>query len=422
MRLLLLTFGSRGDVQPFVALGVALQRLGHDVTVSTGSGFEDMIASHGLAAAPLSIDVRALLQNPEIQDAMHTFSGKIKAWRTSKSMIRQQLIDTASIVRDHRPDVMVYHPKSFVAAGMAVELGISAVPAFLQPAYVPTGAFPNVLLPGGNLGRMGNRASHAAMAGLMRLGFASPLRAWRRAGDAPDMTGWPHPLQGYDPSGGKAPRLHAHSRYLVPKPADWGTREHVTGYWFTDPDPNWTPPPALLQFLEAGPPPIYIGFGSMPSRNAGQLTATVLDALERTDARGLLATGWGGLESVPKSDRIHVLEAAPHDWLFPRCAAVVHHGGAGTTHEALRWGRPSIVCPIFGDQPFWARRVADLGAGPAPIPQKRLTPSTLAVAIARTRDQHIIDGAGTVGENMRTEAGADGAAQVIDRMVQNNRG
>jgi sterol 3beta-glucosyltransferase len=420
MRILLLSFGSRGDVQPFVALGVALQARGHDVAVSTGAGFEDMITTNGLDAAPLSIDVRALLQNPDIQDAMHTLSGKIKAWRVSKAMIRQQMIDTMNVVRAYRPDIMVYHPKSFVASGMAVELGIPAVPAFLQPAYVPTSAFPNVLLPAGNLGRLGNRISHAAMAGLMRLGFASPLRAWRRAGGAPDMTGWPHPLQGYDPAGGDIPRLHAHSRYLVPKPSDWGHRERITGYWFTDPDPDWTPPSELARFLEAGPPPVYVGFGSMPSKDADTLSRTVLQALDCAGARGILATGWGGLETQPDSDTVHTIGAAPHSWLFPRCAAIVHHGGAGTTHEALRWGSPSIVCPIFGDQPFWARRVADLGAGSAPLPQKRLTAESLAAAIEQTRQTTMIDAAAAVGEKLRSEPGASGAAEIVDGLMTGN--
>lgn len=417
MRILLLTFGSRGDVQPFVALGVALRARGHEVTLSAGLGFEAMIEARGLAAAPLSVDVRALLQTREIQDAMATLSGLVRAWKASKTMIRQQLHDTAEIIRIHRPDLMVYHPKSFVAAGMAADLHVPALPAFLQPAYAPTVAYANPMLPVGHLGRVGNRASHAIMSGLMRFGIASAQRNWRRFGDAPDMTGWPNPLNGFDPSGGDIMRLHAHSRHLVPKPPDWSPREHVTGYWFTDPNPDWTPPVDLARFLAAGPPPVYVGFGSMPGRHADRLTGIVLEALKQAGVRGVLATGWGGLSAAADSDAVHVLEAAPHDWLFPRCAAVIHHGGAGTTHEALRWGRPSIVCPIFGDQPFWARRVADLGAAPAPLPQKRLTAGALAAALERTGDRAMIDRAAAVGDKLRAEPGAAGAARLIDDLL-----
>ncbi|MEO1226708.1 MAG: glycosyltransferase, partial [Pseudomonadota bacterium] len=168
----------------------------------------------------------------------------------------------------------------------------------------------------------------------------------------------------------------------------------------------------------ARPPPIYVGFGSMPAKDADRLTAAVVGAIHQAGARGILATGWGGLardlRATPSSDRILMLEAAPHDWLFPRCAAIVHHGGAGTTHEALRWGRPSILCPVFGDQPFWARRVAALGAGPDPLPQKQLTADALANAIAQTSDQTVIDRAAALGRAIQAEQGAQTAAGIID--------
>ena len=418
MRILITTFGSRGDVQPFVALGQALKTRGHDVTLSAGAGFETMIEAAGLKAAPLSVDVRAAIASPDIRQALRTFSGKIKAWRNSKDMLRRQVDDTAVIMREHEADLLVYHPKAFPAVGMAAALGMPSIPAFLQPGYVATGSFPTIFIPVGTLGRLGNRASHALMLGLIRLGFATVARTARRRAGTPKTTRWPQALAGYDPDGGTVPRLHAHSRHLVPKPPDWGPQDHVTGYWFSAPNPGWTPPDDLARFLASGPPPVYVGFGSMPATDADRLTAAVVGAIHRADARGILATGWGGLSSdlraTPASDRILMLEAAPHDWLFPHCAAIVHHGGAGTTHEALRWGRPSILCPVFGDQPFWARRVADLGAGPKPLPQKRLTADALANAIRQTRDPAMIDRAAALGHAIQAEHGAETAAGIID--------
>ncbi|MEO1225759.1 MAG: glycosyltransferase, partial [Pseudomonadota bacterium] len=172
MRILIMTFGSRGDVQPFVALGQALKARGHAVTLSAGAGFEAMIEAAGLNAAPLSVDVRAAIASPEIQEALHTFSGKIKAWRNAQDMLRQQVDDTAAIIREHEADLLVYHPKAFPAVGMAAALGTPSMPTFLQPGYVATGSFPTIFMPVGNLGRIGNRASHALMLGLIRLGVA----------------------------------------------------------------------------------------------------------------------------------------------------------------------------------------------------------------------------------------------------------
>ena len=202
----------------------------------------------------------------------------------------------------------------------------------------------------------------------------------------------------------------------MPRPSDWAQQDIITGYWFSEQDPAWVPPQDLLKFLQAGPPPVYVGFGSMPSE-PGPLTRRVVEALAAAGQRGILSTGWNGLGAETTSERIHILDAAPHAWLFPRCAAVVHHGGAGTTHEALRWGRPSIVCPVFGDQPFWGRRIFQLGAGPAPLPQRRLTAAGLTDAIEAALAPHVVARAAELGAALRQEPGAVGAAEAIDRVM-----
>jgi len=203
----------------------------------------------------------------------------------------------------------------------------------------------------------------------------------------------------------------------VPRPDDWGEREQVTGYWFADQAKDWEPSETLARFLDAGPPPIYVGFGSMPSEDANKLARIVIEALDAVGERGVLASGWGGLDDSVRSEHVHLLETAPHDWLFPRCSAVVHHGGAGTTHEGLRWGRPSVICPVFGDQPFWGRRVLDIGAGPAPVPQKTLTPATLTRALAATRSPAIVSRADEIGSKLRAEPGTEGAASAIESFM-----
>ncbi|WP_422369600.1 glycosyltransferase [Pelagibius sp.] len=419
MRILILTLGSRGDVQPYVALGAALRARGHNVIVSTGQGFEAMIEAQGLTAAPLSDNVREMIQTPEIQAALRTFSGKIRAWRASKGLFRRQLDEMWAVAQEVRPDIILYHhPKGLAAQHIAEALQIIAVPTALIPAYIPTGAFPSPGLPFGDLGRFGNRMSHKAVVGLMHRLLSGQVGRWRSERLGLAEKGPRDLFGGYHPAGKAVPRLHGFSRHLVPAAEDWGSREKVTGYWFSEPATGWQPPPALSRFLEAGPPPVYVGFGSMPGKDAGPLTQNVIDALRAVGKRGVLATGWGGLTDSSSNEHVCFLESAPHDWLFPRCAAVVHHGGAGTTHEGLRWGRPSVICPVFGDQPFWGQRVAATGAGPPPLPQKRLTAATLSEALKATEAPEMRRRAAETGEALRAEPGAAGAAAEVDAMIE----
>jgi sterol 3beta-glucosyltransferase len=192
----------------------------------------------------------------------------------------------------------------------------------------------------------------------------------------------------------------------------------VTGYWFLDHPPDWQPPADLVDFLESGPPPIYVGFGSMPSRDPEKICRIVLHALRQSGQRGVIATGWEGLSQSDLPDEVFVIEAVPHDWLFPRMAAVVHHGGAGTTGAGLRAGVPNIVVPISNDQPFWARQVKALGAGPAPIPRKRLTADRLAHAISvAVTDESIRKRAAELGETIRAEDGVVNAVRIINQTL-----
>jgi sterol 3beta-glucosyltransferase len=174
----------------------------------------------------------------------------------------------------------------------------------------------------------------------------------------------------------------------------------------------------VVTFLASGPPPVYVGLGSMSGRDAARLTALVLDALRRAGRRGILLSGWAGLGEQDVGDDICVVRDIPHDWLFPQVSAVVHHGGAGTTGAGLRAGKPSVLLPFFADQPFWGRRVHQLGAGPRPIPQKRLTVEGLAAAIRiATTDPHMAGKARMLGERIRAEDGVERAVGLLrDRL------
>jgi UDP:flavonoid glycosyltransferase YjiC (YdhE family) len=188
----------------------------------------------------------------------------------------------------------------------------------------------------------------------------------------------------------------------------------VTGYWFLDAPIGWQPSPELVAFLDSGPTPVYVGFGSMAFHDVARQTTIVLQALQLTGQRAIVATGWGGLKSEEAPASILVVDAVPHDWLFPRVAAVVHHGGAGTTGAGLRAGKPTVVCPFVGDQTFWGRRVAALGVGPQPIPQWRLTAERLAEAIqCAVTDEGIRQRAAALGATIRAENGLEYAVTYI---------
>jgi sterol 3beta-glucosyltransferase len=215
------------------------------------------------------------------------------------------------------------------------------------------------------------------------------------------------------------PVLYGYSQHVLPRPHDWAARYEVTGYWLLDAAGGWEPPAELVQFLEAGPPPVYIGFGSMGSKDPAAAGRLAIEALARSGQRGILAAGWGGMQATELPATVHLISSVPHSWLFPRMAAVVHHGGAGTTAAGLRAGVPSVLVPFMGDQPFWGRRVATLGVGPTPIPRKRLTAERLATAIGEAVSNAAMrQRASDLGQVLRAEDGIGRAVEIIDRFCQ----
>src|SRR5579883_2428946 len=237
-------------------------------------------------------------------------------------------------------------------------------------------------------------------------------RARRDALDLP-----PYPLLGpiRQTTGGQ--RLYGYSRHVVPRPPDWGERHHITGYWFLD-EPDYQPAPDLEAFLAAGPPPVYIGFGSNHEPDPAAMTRLVLRAVELAGVRVLLSTGWGAMEEVVGNPHVLSIGSVPHNWLFRQTAGVVHHGGAGTTGSAIRAGVPSVAVTYFSDQPFWGRRILALGVGPHPIPRQRLTAARLAEALrALVGDPAMRERAARLGALLRAEDGVGQAVAVFQRQV-----
>jgi sterol 3beta-glucosyltransferase len=296
----------------------------------------------------------------------------------------------------------------------AERLGVPALLGVVFPQLVLTSAYPAVGFPDVGWPTY-NRMTHRAVLTLSGAFARRYTRRWRRAnGLPPDRTGYLR-----HSSGAPIPVLHGFSRHVVPIPPDQPHQVTTTGFWFLDRSDSYAPPDHLRAFLEAGDPPVYVGFGSMAARDPERTTRAVLDAVRQADVRAVLATGWGGLTDADLPAGVLRIRSAPHDWLFPRCAAVVHHGGAGTTAAGLRAGRPTVICPFFGDQPFWGRRAHALGVGPAPIPQRRLTADRLADALAEvTRDPEMRRRAEALGKRIRAENGVERAVEAIEQSVR----
>jgi UDP:flavonoid glycosyltransferase YjiC (YdhE family) len=203
---------------------------------------------------------------------------------------------------------------------------------------------------------------------------------------------------------------------VVPRPADWDKHIHVTGYWFPE-DKQWEPPKDLLAFLDAGSPPVFIGFGSMPIKDPQAVTEVVLEALKRSGQRGVIHSGWGGLGDRIMPDDVFRIDYAPYNWLFPRMAMIVHHGGSGTTAFGLRSGKPSCVVPFVFDQFYWGERIAQLGVGPNPIPFKKLTVERLQDAIQiGVHDRGMQQAAADIGRKIQAEKGIENALNMFEKI------
>ena len=418
MHIAIIALGSRGDVQPYVALGVGLKAAGHSVRLVTHENFAPLAAAHGLEAHTVRGDVQAVAESEEMRALLA--KGNFLAItrftaQAAKQAVQQWAEDGLAACRGVEL-IVAGIGGLFIGLALAEKLEVAFMQAHLVP-FTPTSEFPGVLLPV-SLPRLGggfNRLSARLVRQVMWQGSRAADNLARR-----QVLGLPvAPLFG--PFGGarlrQLPVLYGFSPAVVPRPADWDANTHVTGYWFLDLAADWTPPPALADFLDDGPPPVYVGFGSMASRQPEETADLVLRALAETGQRAVMLSGWAGLRAEALPTSVIMVDSVPHAWLFPRMAAVVHHGGAGTTAAGLRAGAPSILIPFFGDQAFWAGRVKALGVGPSPIPRKELTAERLAIAIRQAvTDEALRQRAADLGVTLRAEDGVGRAAAIIDAL------
>lgn len=414
MKITILTTGSRGDVQPFIALGQGLQQVGHQVKIATHDTFQNMVENYGLNFAMISGDVQTIMTSEAGQQMMKS-KNPIQLIRRYAKMVQPLIAQgiSESWTASQGSEAIIFTAISIWGYDIAEALGIPCFFAALMPQSAnPDFACPTVP-PSLHLGRLLNRLSYPLLTEAFGLVFRQPLNEFRQA----QLNLPPIPFGTLYRRIDRAsiPVLYGYSSVVVPRPANWGDRLHVTGYWFLAQPDNWQPSQSLLEFLAAGKPPVYCGFGSMSGGDSAQTTQIILDTLRQTGQRGILVSGWGGIAQANLPEDVLLLDSVPHDWLFPKMAAIIHHGGAGTTAAALRAGVPSIVVPFFGDQPFWGDRAMKLGTSPPPIPKAKLTVDRLAAAITiAVTDPEISTQAQAIAQHLRSEDGIKQAIEVIN--------
>jgi len=383
---------------------------GHTCRIATHLEYKDWVESHGIEFREVKGNPAALMQLC-VENGMFTYAFLKEALTSFKGWV-EELLESAWIAC-RGTDLIIESPSAMAGVHIAEKLGIPFFGAFTMP-WTRTKNYPHPFaVPERNLGYGYNYMSHVLIEQVYWKGTSGLINKWRKnILDRPSIN-----LGALNDH--KIPFLYNFSNSIVPKPSDWQEWIDISGYWFLDnPEVNWTPPQSLTDFLNAGPKPVYIGFGSIVVSDPEGLTDLIVKAVQKAGVRAILSKGWSGRLNEKKDneeykypDCIYPLDKVPHDWLFPQVAGVVHHGGAGTTSAGLRAGVPTIIKPFFGDQYFWADRVVDMGVG---LSIRKLSVNKLASKLKRiVSDKKMQEKARIIGEKIRSEDGVQNSIQFI---------
>jgi sterol 3beta-glucosyltransferase len=426
MHLVIVTSGSRGDVQPYLALAMRAAAAGHRVTLATHALFRPWVESCGIGFRSLHGDPVQMLSGPGARAWLASGSRR-GLWRFVREFGRDfgglvdgMLADLATVTAD--ADIVLYSAVCMAVAQLHELRGTPVIAGWLQP-LTTTSAFPAAGLTyrdaNSAWARRRNRVTHVVSEQMLWQPSRNAVNRWRRETFNARALPFLGPFKSHRVA--KLPICYAYSEHVLPAPADWAPWVRPTGWWFLD-DANFAPSPALLQFMQAGDAPVSIGFGSMTPQDADWLTRIVLDACEQAECRAVLLRGWGALGDTLGDTALpswaHCETEVPHAWLYARSSAIVHHGGAGTTGAAARSGVPSLTVPLGFDQQFWGSRMQSIGVAPAPIKRRELTVAKLAAALrSMCTDVRMRDAAATLGAQVRAEDGVGTALARIEAHV-----
>lgn len=415
MRVILVTTGTRGDTQPYIALAEGLNRRGHEAILLAPADIADTCRDLGIQHIPIQAHFRDLTQNNAAGNLLQAESNPLRLLQRLKVVLSSDLAQICDKVIEvsRKADVLVCNVAILsLAKTLAETLSIPVINSSLQPVY-ETDQEPMLLLPLLPIRIPGlNRRTWRAIWWILWKLMADSVNQIRseRLGLRPQG------YSGYVDSLCQMPLLSAYSEQVSPTPYDANPMPAICGYWVLAAD-DYLPPPRLAEFLKSGPPPIYIGFGSMNSKDPQKLTQIMIEALRQTGQRCVLCTGWGGLSIQDLPDTVLPIEGAPHEWLLPRMAAAIHHGGAGTTAAVLRAGVPGMVIPFLADQPYWGRRAAALGVALPPLKHSQLSVKPLTEAIRRLTSDHLLQArAKALGTRLRSEDGIGCAVTYLEAL------
>ncbi|POX54519.1 UDP-glucose--sterol glucosyltransferase [Streptomyces sp. Ru71] len=407
-----MTAGSRGDAAPFTGLGHALARAGHDVTLVTHERFAPLVAGSGVAFHPLPVDPRAELESARGRGLHRSATGVGKLVRVVAlaRALAGRMTDGLLAAAEGADVLLLAAALAPLGHAVAEGLGRPSLGVHLQPLAATREFAPPLLAPA-SWGGAVNRAAGLGVNLAVEHVFASAVPAVRARLGLPavrpaaalrarERQGWPV--------------LHGFSPLVVPRPRDWRPGLEVTGYWWPY-ERERELPGRLREFLDAGPPPVFVGLGSATLPDAAGFSAAVAGALRRAGLRGVIQRGWGGLTA--DGDDLLLIDEVPHALLFPRMAAVVHHCGAGTTAAGLRAGVPAVPVPIQFDERFWAARLVALGVAPRALPLRRLTPDSLASALVEAvTERSYGERARALGARIRAEDGVAPVLRALERL------
>jgi sterol 3beta-glucosyltransferase len=421
MRVTLLAYGSRGDVQPYVALALALKAKGHLPRLAAPENFKGFVEGFGIEFAPLAGDTRAMLEKGGLTRLI--WEGRNRAFftqvRNDMEPFKERYWDDL-LASCQGADIVVSSPVTeFITQSLAEAVGAKCALSFLAP-QAPSSRFASFALPFSTLhfpflNRLSHWAFERAWWGMSRDWVNQARGRW---GLAP-LSASPSPA--FRSKGGLL--LNAFSPLIFERPSDWPESFVLTGAWQLgegaqagasgDQDD-----PGFVQWLEDGPPPVFFGFGSMPVPDHEGFLEMAAEVCEDLGMRALIGAGWNDIATAACDlpDNLAIVEHADHAWLFPQCAAIVHHGGAGTTHAGLSAGVPNLVCPFFADQPFWGGRVEKLGVG-VRLPFRDIRAGTLKASLLDVLDEQLQSRASALGAALRQERGAEAAVGALERLA-----
>ncbi|MET7700478.1 glycosyltransferase [Streptomyces sp. NPDC005485] len=402
MKILIAAAGSRGDVAPYTGLGAELRRAGYDVALATTDTFAPLVRDAGLEFRSLPADTRVRGGAP----------GRRELMRTAAAFTAELGQGFADATAEGADLLLLSTTTAPLGWHLAEAMGIPSLGVYLQPT-APTGDFPPVVTGSRSLGRLANRTTG-------RLALRMTDRVYEQA-----VAKLRHHLQ-LPPAAASAmrrrqeqanwPILYGFSTALVPRPSDWRSGLEVVGNWWPHHDAAEQLPTDVEDFLNAGPRPVLIGFGSMAAGDGERLSEIAVRALRRAGLRGILQAGSAGLAA--DDDDVLTIGDVPHALLFPRLAAVVHHAGAGTSAAALRAAVPAVTVPVTADQPFWAGRLAALGAATDPIPFRSFSAERLADSLDRAvKQQAFTQAAARAAQHLMTEDGAGQALKAVQQLT-----